>query len=181
MEGSRQLEYSPAPPLHRRRRFRRVVLLVVLCALVYPGWRFGPGVWGKGRLLYAQRRCLNYEAPVDRVVYESRQPQAAELLKRHGYHPLILPNKMLGGMPGGATVAVAAYIPDELNDFETRVSGARVRRARRCSSCTRSGQGGAAKAGDVRRGPSAYGPIFRCLTCRRQSSHRRRFRAICRW
>ena len=74
---------------------------------------------------------------MDRVVYESRQPQAAELLKRHGYHPLILPNKMLGGMPGGATVAVAAYIPDELNDFETRVSGGAERPGWRRFSCMR--------------------------------------------
>ena len=43
MEGSRQLEAAPAPPLHRARRFRRVVLLVVLCALVYPGGGLGRG------------------------------------------------------------------------------------------------------------------------------------------
>lgn len=125
MEGLSQLEYAPAPPLYRRRRFRRVVLLVMLCALAYPGWRFGPGVWAKGRLLYAQRRCLNYEAPADWVVYESREPQAGELLKRHGYYPILSPGQFFGtGSLQQPPSPVAAYTPDELNEFEKRMSGA---------------------------------------------------------
>jgi hypothetical protein len=111
-------------------------------------------------LLYAHRQCLNYAAPADRVVYESRQPQAAELLKRHGYYPLIPANKMSGAIPAGAPVAVAAYVPDELNDFETRVSGAPTPP----SSAVLFVHEMRDKAGRrrlviVRRGATVYGPI----------------------
>lgn len=160
METPSQLEYAPAPPLHRRKRFRRIVLLVVLCALVYPGWRFGPRVWAKGRLLYAQRRCLNYERSADWVVYESRQPQATDLLNRYGYYPILSPAQFTGGSLQQPP-AVAAYVPDELNEFERRVSGA----PSPPSSAVLFMHELRDKAGRrrlviVRRGATVYGPVF---------------------
>jgi hypothetical protein len=112
-------------------------------------------------LLYAQRQCLNYAAPADRVVYESRQPQAGELLKHQGYYPLIPPNMMSGAMSAGAPVAVAAYIPDELNDFESRVTGAPTPpNSAVLFLHEMKDKAGRQRLVIVRRGATAYGPVF---------------------
>jgi hypothetical protein len=161
MDSPSQLEYAPAPPLYRRKRFRRVALLVVLCAVVYPGWRYGPRVWAKGRLLYAQRRCLNYAAPADRVVYESRQPQAAELLKRHGYYPLAPWAVLTGGTPASFPAPVAVYIPDELNELERCLLGAPAPPSSAVLFLHEmTDKAGRRRLVIVRRGAGAYGPVI---------------------
>src|SRR5688572_14167942 len=97
------LEYAPGAPVVRRRRVRRALLLVLMVGLVVSGWRYGPGAWRRGVLLYHQDRCLRYAAPADLVVFESEPGAAGELLKRAGYWAM--PN-----MNGGGAAAVAAYV-----------------------------------------------------------------------
>src|SRR3954453_24167150 len=87
-ETAPQLEYAPVPRGWRKKRTRRVVLLVVLLALIYPAWRYGPGVYRQGKMLYLQRRCLNYTAASDCVVYEEDAPTVAERAKLSGFEYL---------------------------------------------------------------------------------------------
>jgi hypothetical protein len=113
------LEYAPRPPLTRRRRFRWIVLVCLLLAALYPGWRYGPGLWKRSVMLHHQRGCLTYRAPADLVVYESSQPAANELLGRAGYVPLAITEPGSYGNPG----PVAAYVPAALRDFERSIGG----------------------------------------------------------
>src|SRR5207302_4952739 len=80
------LEYAPPLPWHRRRSWRRAVLLVGVICLADAGWRWGPAGWRLGKLLYFQRQCLSYAAAPDQVMYEEDPARGAVLLKRAGYH-----------------------------------------------------------------------------------------------
>lgn len=64
---------------------RRVVFLVLLAGVLVCGWRFGPGIFRQGRVLYLQRECMTYSAPGDRVVYDENSETTAERLKTAGY------------------------------------------------------------------------------------------------
>jgi hypothetical protein len=75
------LEYAPAPPRGRKWVARAAALLLVL-ALAYAGHRWGPAAWGKSRMLYWQRLCLNYRPDDKAVVYEE-EPSAAGRLLAH--------------------------------------------------------------------------------------------------
>jgi hypothetical protein len=109
--ASPQLDYAPPPPLYRHRRFRRIVVLLVLLAAAYPAWRWGSWAWGRGKMLYAQHRCLNYSPPGDLVVFESDEVRAGELIKRAEYK-LIWP---------ASNNTVVGHMPDELRNFEDPV------------------------------------------------------------
>lgn len=64
------LSYAPPPTWHRRRLVRRVVLCLVLVAMAGAGTRWGPRYYRRAQLLYWQRKCMEYRAPADQVVYE---------------------------------------------------------------------------------------------------------------
>ena len=40
-----ELDYAPQPPVHRRRWFRRGLVLATVVALVVAGWMFVPTYW----------------------------------------------------------------------------------------------------------------------------------------
>ena len=67
----RHIDYAPAPPRYRRKAVRRAVGVPLLAtALALLGWKAGPPAWRHARLLYWQRRAMNYALPPDRVVYD---------------------------------------------------------------------------------------------------------------
>jgi hypothetical protein len=69
MPQEARLEYAPRPPMYRRKRFRRVVIVSsVLFAVASYFW--GPGVWHRVQIMYWQNRCLNYTARPNHVVLE---------------------------------------------------------------------------------------------------------------
>ena len=119
MMSAEPLEYAPRPPLTRRRRFRRIIVLCLLVATLYPGWRYGPPLWKRAVLLHHQRRCLEYTASADFVAYESAHPVASELLKRPGYVPVAIVDPANYGNPG----PVAAHVPPALRDLERSIGG----------------------------------------------------------
>jgi hypothetical protein len=81
---AQQLDYAPPLAWHRRRGVRRWVVLGLI-ALV--GVWCGPGLWHHARVLWWQRYCLNYSAPVGQVVYDDG-PGAGDLLGQGGMtHP----------------------------------------------------------------------------------------------
>lgn len=119
--ASPRLDYAPGAPLHRRRRVRRVTLLVLLLAFALAAWRYGPRLWSRGRLLYAQHRCLAYDPPADLVVYEGDTSLAAALLKQPAYAPI--PVFTLAGGPKFSPPMVAAHRPPPLADLEAQIGG----------------------------------------------------------
>jgi hypothetical protein len=95
------LPYAPAPKWHRRKDVRRYVLLGLVLAITFAGWRWGPAAWKHGQFLYWQRQCLAYVPAPRHVVYETEPTLAAGLLKQPGY---------VNVAPKGAP-PVAAYTP----------------------------------------------------------------------
>jgi hypothetical protein len=71
--GPPQLEYGQAPVWHRRRSSRRVALMLFgLIALGF-GVRWGNFLVDRVRANYWFAKCLTYDAPADKPVYEPRQ------------------------------------------------------------------------------------------------------------
>ena len=71
------LAYAGKP---RRRRWRgSVVVLVVLIAAAFAGWKWGRPYWHRGKYLYEQRAILRLTLPPDKVVYDE-DPARARLL-----------------------------------------------------------------------------------------------------
>lgn len=102
------LSYAPLPRWHRRRRFRRVILLLLAIAIVAAGVRWGPQHVQQARLLYWQRECMKYRAPADQIVYERGPGAAALLTTSHEYTPLATTS----GVPaptGREPACLAAY------------------------------------------------------------------------
>src|SRR5438045_487679 len=79
------LEYAPPPPLHRTRRFRRIVLSVALLATVAAALRWGRDIASRSALLYHQRACRLYTAPPDQIVFSSDPSDVAALSKQPNY------------------------------------------------------------------------------------------------
>jgi hypothetical protein len=88
------LSYAPPPMWHRRRLFRRIVLCLVLVAMAGAGTRWGPQYYRQGRLLYWQRKCMEYRAPADQVVYDRGPGAAALLATSHEYLTLAAPSNL---------------------------------------------------------------------------------------
>jgi len=112
---SPQLDYAPAPPIYRRRRFRRVLFLLVFLACIYPASYWGPRAWNRGTMLYLQHRCLVHADPPDLIVYESKEAEAAKLLKDSRYVSLPIYLKTLAPV---RIRSIAGYLPGELADLE---------------------------------------------------------------
>src|SRR5207302_9559063 len=89
-----QLRYlpTPAPPGPRipREWLRRGLVVAALFVAVFSAWAFGPSLWRAAQARYWQRKCLNYTAPADQVVYADDPAEAAALLKNDpaGYNAL---------------------------------------------------------------------------------------------
>ena len=86
-QDSAALEYEPAGPRRVRVRWRWVIviLLAIVAGAAY-WWRAELSQrWLRGRLLYAQHRCLTFPNDADRVVYDDDPAAAKELLARGGY------------------------------------------------------------------------------------------------
>jgi hypothetical protein len=65
------LQYAPAPPVLRRRWFRRVLLLLIVVGCVLAAWHWHEPVRRRLSLLQAQRQCATHTAPADQVRYDS--------------------------------------------------------------------------------------------------------------
>lgn len=84
-----QLDYAPGAPIRRRRRrWRRVMGLLLLAGLVFAAWWFHKPVWEQAKLLYYQRQCLNYTAPPEQVVYDENYGTVSPLIGTAGYQAL---------------------------------------------------------------------------------------------
>jgi hypothetical protein len=77
------LEYGLSPP-RRRRHIVQALVAVALLIIAYGGYRWGGYIWSQAAILNAQRQCLRYTAPPDRVVYEENPPEVTRLLARGG-------------------------------------------------------------------------------------------------
>src|SRR5688500_501937 len=78
------LSYAAAPPWHRRRAWRRCIVLVVVLAIGAAAWRWGPAAREKVRLLYWQRQALTHTASPDQIVYEEEPESAKKLIAGTG-------------------------------------------------------------------------------------------------
>lgn len=105
-----QLEYAPGAPLRRRKRVRRIVTLILLLALMFPAYRYGPPAYRRIFLLYEQHRCLTYTAPADEIVYDEASSTTAARATQPGY-------SMLTVRLWTASVSAAVRQPTELIAF----------------------------------------------------------------
>jgi len=89
------LDYAPRPS-RKRRRWAWAVLLTLLAALALGAWvrrRDIGGMINQGRLLYAQHRCLTFDPPADRIVYEDDPAKAQAMLSERDYFFPAAPGK----------------------------------------------------------------------------------------
>jgi hypothetical protein len=114
------LGYAPKPAMYRRRGVRRVVLGVVVLGVAVACWWWREPVLARGRVVYWQHRCLTFEAPAERVVYEEEAGAAARLIGQGGYVD-VRSNWSVGTGPAAAK-PVAGYRPDAVTRF-TAVAG----------------------------------------------------------
>src|SRR3954447_14485842 len=104
------LEYGHSMTRRRKWTRRALVFVVLLAALGYPSWRWGPRAASVVPLLYWQRECLNYTPSADQIAYEEDPSEAAKLLaKGSGYSAYPL-NRSQNKDPAAAQTA-AAYVP----------------------------------------------------------------------
>lgn len=73
------LNYAPTPPQWRK-WIRRAAWTGLLLIAGFATWLWGPRAWQKAKILYWQRQCMNYIAPVDQIVYEEN-PETVLLLE----------------------------------------------------------------------------------------------------
>jgi hypothetical protein len=110
------LEYAVASPRWKR-HIGRSILLATLLAMIVIGWRWGPYLWGRSKLLYFQRQCMNFTAPPDKVVYEEEPTAAAVLLQDKRYGIYLLNHTLRNGGQSGF-VKAASFIPPCWQSFE---------------------------------------------------------------
>lgn len=107
--GPIPLEYR-AEPSRRRRLIRRVLLGLILLAMAFCGWRWGPFAWHQTKTLYYQRQCMRFTLPADTVVYEEDPAPASLLLQEPGYSPYAL-NRQKSTKYHPSPVPAAAFYP----------------------------------------------------------------------
>jgi len=93
-EFTSPLEYAPQPAAWawRRRRRKWIVLVALLAGAAFVGWvkrRDVERLVYQGRLLYAQHRCLTFDPPGERVVYEEDAAKVVGLLSDSHYRPAL--------------------------------------------------------------------------------------------
>jgi len=76
---SPQLDYAQAPRA-RRKILRRAPIVLLIVAAGIATWRFAPAAMRQVQLLSRERKCLNYSASTDQVIYEEDPIKAAELM-----------------------------------------------------------------------------------------------------
>jgi hypothetical protein len=103
------LEYAPAP-LRWRKRVRFILLMLFLIGSAFCAWRWGPYAWHQSKLLYWQRRCINFSQSPDIAVYEEDPAAAATLLKDSSYSPYPL-NRVKDPNDQSHRVTAAVFIP----------------------------------------------------------------------
>ena len=86
-----QLEYAPAAPVLRRRRFRRAIIALIVVVGGVALWRAGPPFVRQVRYVYWQSQCMNFTAPPNFVAYEEDPTRTAALLKLVEYQPVPVP------------------------------------------------------------------------------------------
>jgi hypothetical protein len=74
-----QLEYAPQAPWHRRRGFRRSIVLIAALLVGLSLWRFGPDAVHRAQLYYWQQQCMQSDLSNVPVFDETRRrsPQLA--------------------------------------------------------------------------------------------------------
>jgi len=106
------LDYVPRPS-RKRRRWTWAVLLTLLVAVALGAWsrrRDLGGLVNQGRLLYAQHRCLTFDPPANRVVYEEDPAKSQALLSD--------PEYIFARAPGNDRIPAAAlYWPREFRKW----------------------------------------------------------------
>lgn len=92
-EPASQLEYAAAPPIYRRKAFRRALLFVGLLVLVICAWVMLPRYWRNGRDALQHRQWMRYTRPPTQVVFEPDpakgralwQPGSEYIMRPGGY------------------------------------------------------------------------------------------------
>jgi hypothetical protein len=74
-----QLDYAPKPPLHRRRLFRRSVIVLVIAVLLMPVAWLARTSRERATLLYWQRQCESFSLPAGSVAYDENPATVAGL------------------------------------------------------------------------------------------------------
>jgi hypothetical protein len=103
------LEYAKAPSRWPK-RVLRILLALLPVAGALAARQYGPYAWHQARLLYWQRKCLNFSMPTDAVVYEEEPTAAAQLLRNPEYSPYILRREQDDKAPT-AFIQAAALTP----------------------------------------------------------------------
>ncbi len=109
-----QLDYGQHRPIHRRRRWRRALLVIVLIGCVASGWELGRPYVDKAKLLYAQHQCLRYAPPPDQIVYAS---EAYEFVTLGGQSPEYKPATATTFGPANARVVREPRCWDEFQGW----------------------------------------------------------------
>lgn len=70
MSAPTPLNYAPPPPVHQRRVFRRMTLVVCLFAFVASGWWWAPPAWRRIQLLNWQHRCMQFSSDPSQKAFD---------------------------------------------------------------------------------------------------------------
>lgn len=153
---SQPLEYAPRPS-RRRRWVGRALLLLFVLAIGITGWKWGPPAVKSAWRLHLQNVCLDYSAPPDQIVYESRSAEAAALLQTPNYSPLPITDPKGYGNPG----PVAAHTPPAWTNYQTHVFGAPAARNHAVLYLgERTARNGAKRLIVAGRDTMNFGPVF---------------------
>ena len=98
-----QLGYAQFVPWHRRKKIRhRIILLLLVAAAVSAGVRWGPRLWHRVHLYWAQRQCMNYFAPQGQLIYASPTGEAFTRIEANAFRQ----------PPPACWVTLGASLPD---------------------------------------------------------------------
>jgi hypothetical protein len=113
-QSAAPLGYAPAVPSRRWWRWMRRTFILLIVLAVAAGIRWAPSYLARARVLYWQRRCLNYSPAPDQVVFEQSGSAQARTTTAGGYvaagRRLLL--RQPGTLPSSSLPPAAAYVPD---------------------------------------------------------------------
>src|SRR5437660_11562427 len=78
------LDYAQSLPWHRRRRWRRVLALMICLAVAGGCWWKWSWLRAKGKLHYLERACMNFSTPDGHVALEHDSLEAKRLIAQGG-------------------------------------------------------------------------------------------------